>query len=330
MSSKFYPKSSGLSLLVVAAAVICGAVPVASEQSASVTGTAQQAPPTDRVTPNISEVVAGGTKIEVVKYGLPGTDGPVSLPDGSVILSALGGVIKVDKDGNTSTLVKDSGYSRGLALDSKGRVIAAEQKTRQVGVVYPKGSEMVLADNYDGQPLIEPNDLVVNKKGGVYFSVRPVSPLAVYYIPPGGKAIKVADGIEGPDGVTLSTDEGILYVNNKAGEYLLAYDVQPDGTLRNRRNFAKYEGVKRTENGMDSGADGLTIDSKGRLYATTAIGVQVFSSQGQHLGTIPIPLDPPAQNLGFAGPDKKDLYVVGRGVVFKIHMLAQGYKGRAK
>lgn len=72
---------------------------------------------------------------------------------------------------------------------------------------------------------------------------------------------------------------------------------------------------------------GLLCAAVGVVITSTA-GVQVFSPQGQHLGTIPIPKAP--QNLSFAGPDKKTLYVVGRGSVYKIPMQAQGFKGRAK
>jgi gluconolactonase len=147
-------------------------------------------------------------------------------------------------------------------------------------------------------------------------------------VPAGGKAIKVVDGIERPNGIQLSRDEKTLFVNNTNGEYLLAFDIQSDGTVRNRRNFAKYEGVTQTATGVTSGADGLAIDSEGRLYVATAIGVQVFSPQGRHLGTMPVSRAP--QNLAFAGADKKTLYIVGRGAAFKVQMLAQGFKGRAK
>jgi gluconolactonase len=54
----------------------------------------------------------------------------------------------------------------------------------------------------------------------------------------------------------------------------------------------------------------------------------VFSPQGRHLGTIHTPQHP--QNLAFAGPDKKTLYLVGRNATYKMRMLAQGYMGRAK
>jgi gluconolactonase len=140
--------------------------------------------------------------------------------------------------------------------------------------------------------------------------------------------VKIAEGIERPNGIQLSRDEKTLYVNNTSGEYLLAFDIQPDGTVKNRRNFAKYEGVTKSATGVSSGADGLAIDSQGRVYVATSTGVQVFSPQGQHLGTIPLSRAP--QNLAFAGADKKTLYVVGRGAAFKIQMVAQGFKERAK
>jgi gluconolactonase len=70
------------------------------------------------------------------------------------------------------------------------------------------------------------------------------------------------------------------------------------------------------------------MDSQGRVYVCTQIGIQVFSPKGQHLGTIPLSRGP--QNMAFAGPDKKTLYIVGRGAAFKIQMLSQGYMGRAK
>jgi len=79
---------------------------------------------------------------------------------------------------------------------------------------------------------------------------------------------------------------------------------------------------------ITSGGDGLAIDSEGRVYTCTVIGIQVFSPEGRHLGTIA--LSRPPQNMAFAGPDKKTLYVVGRGAAYKIQMLAQGFLGRAK
>ena len=306
--------------------------------------TAQIPPPTppatDTVAPDIPGVVKGGTKVTVIKEGFQGTEGPIALPDGSVVFTETNAsrITKIDKDNNVTTFLENTNGSNGLAFDSKGRLISVQTtpgRTR-VGVIYPKGSEALLADGFEGRP----NDLVVDKKGGVYFTVpgpvaaqpgapppAPITPV-VYYIPPGGKAMKVVEGVENPNGIQLSRDERTLYLNNTRGEYLLAFDVQPDGTLTNRRNFGRYEGVTKTETGVASGADGLAVDNDGRVYAATSAGVQVFTPQGQHLGTIPLSRSP--QNLAFAGPDKKTLFVVGRGAAFKVQMLSQGFTGRAK
>jgi gluconolactonase len=301
---------------------------------------APAAPATETIAPNVPGVVAGGTKVQVIKDGFDGTEGPIAMPDGTVIFTETTGnrVTRIDKDGKTSTFLENTNGSNALSFDRKGRLYSAQTVKMQVGIIYPKGSEKVLSDNYQGTPYARPNDLIVDKKGGVYFSDAglnpdqnpppPPMPLAVYYINPAGKVMRVADGIARPNGVILSRDEKVLYINDTNGEYLLAYDVQKDGTLRNRRNFAKYDGVTRTPQRITSGADGLALDSAGRIYVCTQIGIQVFSPQGQLLGTIPLSRQP--QNMAFAGLDKKTLYVVGRGAAFKIQMLSQGYLGRPK
>ena len=82
----------------------------------------------------------------------------------------------------------------------------------------------------------------------------------------------------------------------------MAFDVQPDGTVKNRRNFAKYEIVTQRPNGTPDvrfGGDGLAIDGQDRVYAATAAGIQVFSPQGRHLGTIPVSRNP--NNLASRG-----------------------------
>jgi gluconolactonase len=181
---------------------------------------------------------------------------------------------------------------------------------------------------------------VVDKKGGIYFTdcyqvgakkKEGDLPQAVYYIAPNSKKVtRVADDVNRPNGITLSPDEKTLYVNDWDGAYLLTYDVQSDGSLKNRKEFGKYTLKQETDHGMVSGADGLCIDSQSHLYATTPAGVQVFNSKGQHLGDIEAPYEMPPQNCGFAGPDKHYLYVVGRGVVYRIRTEPTGYKSRGK
>jgi gluconolactonase len=302
--------------------------------SAAAFGQAQSAPASDTVAPAIPGVVAAGTKIQVVQEGFKNTEGPIALPDGSLIFTenVTNKIFQIDAAGNTSVFLEDTKGANALAFDPMGRLIATRREPgfQGIAVIYPKGREAVLADKIDGKPLDRPNDLVLDKKGGIYFTDP--GPHSVYYVTPGGRTIQVADGIVRPNGIQLSPDDRVLYVNDTEGEDLFAFDVQPDGTLRNRRIFAKYLGVKKTAEGVLSGADGMAIDSEGRVYATTNGGVDVYSPQGQLLGTIPVgtPGGRGPQNLAFAGRDKKTLYIAGRGAIFKVQTLAQGYMGRVK
>jgi len=294
--------------------------------------------PPDTDAPDILGVVAGGTKVQLIRDLFQSTEGPIAMPDGSLLFTEQdagdGALVKIDKDGNISTYLENTNRTIGLAYDPKGRLIGAQSRIPRVGVLAP--TRGTLASEYGGQPLVFPNDLVADKKGGVYFAdqvnsrFRPPpqgrKPL-IFYIRPDGQLVKVSEEVTSPNGVMLSPDEKILYATN--GPVIVAFDVQPDGTLRNFRTFATLVGLPRNEAGVvTGGADGVAIDSAGRFYAATGAGVQVFSPQGQHLGTIPTPMPP--QAIAFAGPDKKTLYVVGRGAVWKIAMIAQGYLGRAK
>ena len=126
----------------------------------------------------------------------------------------------------------------------------------------------------------------------------------------------------------LSRDEKTLYVNDTAGESMLAFDVAADGATSKRRTFAKYPNVTTGAGGASTGRRRPGHRSQGRLYCAANGGVQVFSTTGERLGTIPVSLPP--QNLAFAGPDKQTLYIVGRGSAFKVRMLARGFAGRSK
>lgn len=301
-------------------------------------------PATDTVALDIPGVVAGGANVHVIKDGFSGSEGTIALPDGSVIFSetTANRTIKIDKDDNVSIFLENTAGSNGMFFDKEGRLFVTQVPfgTSGIAIIYPPAAKKMLVDNYDGKPFGRANDLTVTRDGGVYFTdsanAQPMPPTgvplpaAVYYLAPGAtKATQLLTDVRFPNGIVLSRDEKSLYLNNTNGEYMLAFDVQPDGSLKNRRNFAKYEGVTPNAAGVPvSGADGLTMDSQGRLYAACANGVQVFSPQGQHLGTIPMPRAP--QNLSFAGADKKTLYVVGRGVASKVRMIASGMKERAR
>jgi len=320
-------------VLVVVALLVLSGVTAAGQREAA------PRPPASVPAPAIPGVVAPGTMIELVNGNFRRTEGPVGAPDGSLLFTGANQIVRVDASGQASTFVEPSNDANGLGFDGNGRLIAVQRGAgnEKVGVLHPPGGA-TLADRVEGKPFNRLNDLVVGRTGGIYFTDAD----GVYYLPPGGPVTRViGEEIPNPNGVILSPDEKVLYANNKDGEYLLAYDVAPDGTLRNKRNFAKYKSVRVPGHkdpllAEDNGADGIAVDNEGRLYVPTNAGVEIFSPKGELLGVLPVVwggelfrLRKP-QNVAFAGPDKRTLYIVGAGAVYKVRTLAQGITGRAK
>ncbi|MGJ0484708.1 MAG: SMP-30/gluconolactonase/LRE family protein [Methylomicrobium sp.] len=295
----------------------------------------------DPVTPAIPGVAAGGVVIELIKDGFKGTEGPIAHKDGSLLFTETqaNNIVRITPDDKISVFLKNSNGANGLAWTPEGEIVAVQTVKTKVGVVYPANKKKTLAEKFDETEFQRPNDLVRANSGGIYFTdsgTRPTkeqpnpppSHPGVFYITPTGELKRLANDIDRPNGIQLSKDEKVLYIANTLGEHVLAYDIAADGSISNRRNFAKLEGWKQGEEGWSSGADGLALDDEGRLYVASNAGVEVFDSQGAALGVIPIPKKP--QNLAFAGTDKKTLYVVGRGAAYKIPLLAQGIGTRAK
>lgn len=308
---------------VIASCVL--ATTLAMAQGGGVQGGPAPDPARELSAPDIPGVVKGGTTVQFIRAGFNGTEGVIAMPDGSVLFTEQDAdkIIRIDPAGNISTYLENTNRTIGLAYDPKGRLIGTQSRDPKVGVLHP--TRMVLADSFAGQPLVRPNDLVIDRKGGIYFTdpipganrfrepPRGRKPL-LFYITPEGRLTRLTEAIESPNGVQLSVDEKTLYATN--GTHIVAFDVEPDGSVKNPRKFA------------DSRGDGLAVDSAGRLYAAVAAGINVINPQGRILGTIPTPVG--MQSVGFAGRDRKTMFAVGRGAAYKLAMLAEGIRSRAK
>jgi gluconolactonase len=275
----------------------------------------------------IPGVITPGTPTQFLRSGFNGTEGVISMRDGSVLFCELNAnrIIHIDLAGNFSTYLENANRTTGLGFDPRGRLIGAQSRDPRIGVLAPE--PLTLADSFAGQPLVRPNDLVVDRRGGIYFSDPIPTPQSqfrdpppgrrplLFYLTAQGRLTQATDAVAQPNGVQLSTNQKTLYATD--GERIVAFDVLPDGSLKNMRKFADV-----------AGGDGLAVDNNDRLYVATEQGVQVVSPKGQVLGLIPAPVR--IQSIGFAGVDRKTLYAVGRGAVYRISLLARGIQGRAK
>jgi gluconolactonase len=250
-------------------------------------------------------------------------DGIVGLNDGTVLIAQndKSDVLKLDKGGKSSVAYADTNTGGAVSISPKGGVFLVSRGLNQA-ILQLAPQRKVLATKYNGDPLDclggTVNDITADSKGGAYFTMG-----GLFRVSPEGVITKYGENLT-TNGIVLSADEKTLYVTNQRA--IAAFDVQPDGSLKNQREFSKLEGS----------GDGLTIDSAGRIYATTqSAGIQVIDKTGKTLGVIPTP--PNVISAAFGGPNKKTLYAVisyrtpAQGAqVLSIPMIAQGYKGRPK
>ena len=295
----------------------------------------------------IPGIVGAGATWTLVWQGTDNADGIVGTEDGGLLFAQEqpNRISKLDTNDKVSAFVQNTGGAGSVTIDSRGRLIAAQRTCTDpgrtdpcaeppaIGVIYPEGERRTLAERFQGQSIGRPNDLTVSRQGTVYFTSG-----GAFAVNAAGTVSTVGSDLR-TNGIMLSPDEKVLYVTN--GPVVVAFDVQPDGTPVAQRDFAKLEG--------GGSGDGMTVDAAGRLYVTTqSAGVQVFSPEGKHLGTIPTPRN--VTSVAFSGPGKRTLYIVGGGAlnpdgtevvtppgvrnnaksIYKMAMLAQGFTGRAK
>ncbi len=270
------------------------------------------------------------------------TEGPAVDRDGNVYFTDIINqrIMKLGADGVLSTYRQSSNVANGLLIDADGRLIACEGATferpgvrltgtpRVTRTDLKTGKIEVLADSYEGKPLVGPNDVTIDGRGRLYFTE--LNGAAVYRIDAPGKVARIlaAPDVRSPNGIQISPDDRKLYLvesnQGQGGPRLIrSYDLQPEGTVRNMRVLYDFSPGRS--------ADGMSIDIQGNLYASAGMnqlrgssetldnkaGVYMISPAGKLLKFYPIPEDFITNNA-FGGPDMKTLYVTAGKTLYKL------------
>jgi gluconolactonase len=277
----------------------------------------------------IPGVTAGGAQAQLVQEGFTFLEGPVGAPDGGLYFSDIMGAdktMRLNPDGKIAVIREKTNSTNGMALMKDGSLVGAEGDGKRISKHTASGQVTTLTEGTPERPLLAPNDVIIDRKGGIYFTdpgPRPVVPgrkAYVYYLPTGkNQPMMLDDSITRPNGLTLTRDGKTLIVDDTVGDTVFAFDVQPDGTLKNKHPFAKMHDIPA---GGESGADGLALDREDRVYITSFSGVQVFDRTGMYLGTIKVPRQP--ANVAFSGPGKRTLYITARQGLYKLQTLSRG------
>jgi sugar lactone lactonase YvrE len=174
-------------------------------------------------------------------------------------------VVAVDLDGNSEVMYEGSGFPLCVDWLPDGRLLVVSAREGLLLRREPDGS---LATHGDLRGASDPpagNELVVDGRGNAYvngagfdlMSGAEFAPGGITLVSPDGVARRVAEGIAFPNGMLVTPDNATLIVADSYGKCLIAYDVDRDGGLSNRRVWADLG---------DGVPDGICLDAEDAVW----------------------------------------------------------------
>jgi len=276
----------------------------------------------------LAKLIQPGANLHLVSDQFSFTEGPAADKKGNVFFTDQPNnkIWEYDTEGNLSVFMDAAGRSNGMFFDRSGNLLSCADENNEIWSISPdKKVTIILQSHFKGKRFNGPNDLWIDKKGGIYFTdpyyqrdywkrQKPdMEKQQVYYLPKGASEPIVVDGtVVKPNGIIGSSDGKWLYVADIGDSKTYKYRILKDGTLSNRQLFAPM------------GSDGMTLDRKGNLYITGR-GVTVFDPKGKKLGNIPVPSGW-VGNICFGGSDRKTLFIAASKSVYTLQMQVKGVR----
>ena len=268
-----------------------------------------------------------GARLEKIAGGFLFTEGPARDAKGDVYFTDQPNdriVRWVAATGKVEDWLKPAGRANGLYFDRAGNLLACADEENQLWSISPEKKVTVLLREVGGRLLNGPNDLWINRDGGIHFTdplyvrdywKRPSEMQQegrhVWYLAPGAKEpVAVATDLKQPNGIVGTPDGRTLYVADIGDGKTYSYRIQPDGRLSDKTLFCSH------------GSDGMTLDDEGRVFLTGK-GVRVFDREGRELGVIEVP-EPWTANVTFGGKDRRTLFITASKSVYSLRMITPG------
>jgi gluconolactonase len=285
----------------------------------------------------VHELVDTSADVEQIATGFLFTEGPIWRADGSLHFSDM----PDDKrrrwhpDEGVTVLRDPSNKCNGMTLDDDGNLIVCEHVTSSVVRERPDGTRETLATHYGGKELNSPNDVIVAGDGSILFTdptygrmpvfgierEQELSFQGVYRIPAGGRELQLlVDDFAQPNGLCLSPDESLLYVNDTDRAHIRVFEVGEGFSLSAGRVLADRIGTGDMESGEL--VDGMKLDERGNIYVTGPKGVWIISADGDRLGVIQVPEN--VGNVNWGDEDWRTLYIAASTSIYRIRMNVGG------
>ncbi|MHB8522229.1 MAG: SMP-30/gluconolactonase/LRE family protein [Limisphaerales bacterium] len=260
-------------------------------------------------------ILIPGEDWQLLGEGYKFTEGPAANAKGEVFFTDIPNnrIHKIGLDGRVTVFAEDTGGGNGLMFGPDGKLYACASSRKQIVAYDDTGKAQVIADGLDS------NDLAVSHAGNIYVTDPPHK--QVWLITPQHEKRVVDTGITFPNGVRLTPDQGLLLVADTQGQFVYSYQIQADGSLADKQ---RYFDLHRPDGAAGSGADGMTLDTKGNLYVATAMGLQICDQAGRVNGIISKPQDKWLANVVFGGANLEYLYVTCADKVYRRKTAAHG------
>ena len=269
---------------------------------------------------SLNDILIPNEGWQLVSEGYKFTEGPAVNSHGEVFFTDVTSnqIHKIGLDNKTSLFASDTKRGNGQAFGPDGRLYVVESGDQKVVAYDRDGKVSAIADGFVG------NDIVVANNGNIYVTNPPAdnenAPSKIWLIKPNGQKSIVDTGLKYSNGVTLSPDQTLLYVDDYRSHWIYSYEIRPDGSLQSKQKFFWLQ-VPDTSD--QSNADGLRVDTDGRVYVATAMGVQVCDQAGRVQCIIPTP-NRRLSNLTFGGDHFDTIYATCGDRVYRRKMKVKG------
>ena len=288
--------------------------------------------------PRFYGLVIHNTHLECLWTGARWMEGPVYVPSARhLIFSDIPNdrTLRFDeRTENVDVFEQPSFNANGHCLDLQGRIITAEHRGRAVTRIGHDGHREILVDQYQGQRLNSPNDVVVRSDGSIWFTdptygidtdyegdiaESEIGECYVYRLAPDGTLDAVIRDMPRPNGLAFSPDETTLYVadtgrshvGSKCPPDIRAYQVSDDGKLTSD----SYSIFATCTSGV---FDGFRVDRQGNLWTSAGDGVHCYSTDGSLIGKIRVP--EVVSNVEFGGLKRNRLYICGTTSLYSMYL----------
>ncbi len=264
----------------------------------------------------LAEVLLPGEDWQLMGQGYQLPGGLCANAKGEVFFADMkqNRVFRIGTDGSVTSVRADTSGAQSLAVSTDGSILATQPNSARIVQYSGKDSEKFLTTESGAK------DIVVANSGAIYFT-DPMNH-AVKVLDAKGKIRVLDTEVDFPSGVCLSPDQTLLLVSDMVGQMVYSFQIQDDGTLANRQRYFR---LHLPDDPRGSGADGVCVDSQGRLYVATSVGIQFCDQAGRVNGIIAKPESGVwVTDVCFGGKDLDEMYLTAGDKVWKRKTRAKG------